>query len=138
MAAHSVKMVFMQKMIESVRIDKWLWAARFFKTRNLASGAVESGKVRANGERTKPAHNVKIGDVLDVDNGATAWQIRVLGLADVRGSAPAAQALYVETEQGLAKRQAFADQNRFYREPGATLKGRPTKRDRRQIEKSTS
>ena len=138
MTPASVHMVFMQIMTESVRIDKRLWAARFFKTRTLASHAVEGGKVRANGERVKPARSVKIDDVIDIDNGATIWQVRVRGLAELRGSAAVAQALYEETEQGQAKRQLVADQNRFFREPGTTLKGRPTKRDRRQIDKSTS
>lgn len=124
--------------MDTVRIDKWLWAARFFKTRTLAANAVEAGKVRANGERIKPARSVKPGDVLDIDNGATVWQVQVQGLAEKRGSATMAQALYVETEQGHAKRLLVAEQNRFFREPGAALKGRPTKRDRRQIDKSTS
>lgn len=125
-------------MSDSVRIDKWLWAARFFKTRTLAGNAVESGKVRANGERIKPARSVKIGDLLDIDNGATTWQIHVSGLSETRGSATAAQALYAETEQSITKRQLVAEQNRLFREPGAALKGRPTKRDRRRMDKSTA
>ena len=125
-------------MSDSIRIDKWLWAARFFKTRTLAGNAVEGGKVRANGERVKPARSVKIGDLLDIDNGATAWQIHVLSLSEVRGSATAAQALYAETESSMARRQLVAEQNRLFREPGAALKGRPTKRDRRRIDKSTA
>jgi ribosome-associated heat shock protein Hsp15 len=128
---------FKSIMSDTVRIDKWLWAARFFKTRTLASHAVEGGKVRANGERVKPARSVKIGDLLDIDNGATAWQITVLGLAEVRASATVAQALYAETEQGLAKRLLAAEQNRLFREPTAVLKGRPTKRDRRLLDKSS-
>ncbi|MFI4939284.1 MAG: RNA-binding S4 domain-containing protein [Burkholderiales bacterium] len=123
-------------MTDTVRIDKWLWAARFFKTRTLAGNAVLGGKVCLNGERIKPAHSVRIDDLLDVDNGATAWQVAVLALAEVRGSAATAQALYAETTQSIAKRQLIADQNRIFREPGATLKGRPTKRDRRQMDKT--
>jgi ribosome-associated heat shock protein Hsp15 len=124
--------------MNTVRIDKWLWAARFFKTRSLASAAVENGKVRLNGERVKPAHSVKPGDTLQVDNGATEWELTVQGLSDKRGPAPVAQALYAETEAGLAKRLLQAEQNRYFREPGTTLKGRPTKRNRRLLDRSNS
>jgi ribosome-associated heat shock protein Hsp15 len=123
-------------MTDTVRIDKWLWAARFFKTRTLAGNAVLGGKVCLDGERIKPARSVRIGDLLDIDNGATVWQVTVLALAEVRGSAATAQALYAETAQSITKRQSIADQNRIFREPGATLKGRPTKRDRRQMDKT--
>lgn len=121
---------------DSVRLDKWLWAARFFKTRTLATAAAEGGKVRVNGERVKPARGVKTGDLLDIDNGASTWQVQIAALAEVRGSAQLAQALYAETEQSVAKRQLIAEQNRFFREPGSALKGRPTKRIRRQMDKS--
>ncbi|HEY8025177.1 MAG TPA: RNA-binding S4 domain-containing protein [Burkholderiaceae bacterium] len=124
-------------MDDSVRIDKWLWAARFFKTRTLASHAVESGKIRLDGDRVKPARAVKTGCMLDIDNGSTIWEVRVLALAEVRGSAAIAQTLYEETDQSRAKRQQNADQQRFFREPTAALKGRPTKRDRRLIDKSS-
>ncbi|GAC1551314.1 MAG: hypothetical protein NVS3B11_12390 [Collimonas sp.] len=77
----------MGKTVEAVRIDKWLWAARFFKTRTLASDAVDNGKVRLNDERTKPAHNLKIGDILAIDNGASVWEVAVLLLSDTRSSA---------------------------------------------------
>jgi ribosome-associated heat shock protein Hsp15 len=126
----------MSAMEDSVRIDKWLWAARFFKTRSLATQAVENGRVRLDGERVKPARAVKPGMLLDIDNGATRWEVRVTALAEVRGSAAVAQTLYVETEESSARRQKLAEDHRFFREPGATLKGRPTKRDRRQIDKS--
>lgn len=122
---------------DSVRIDKWLWAARFFKTRSLATDAVDGGKVRVNGERVKPARGVKIGDTLDIDNGSTEWEVAVQGLADKRGSASVAQTLYTETEASIARRQAKAEQRKFFREPGEAIKGRPTKRDRRQIDKSS-
>lgn len=120
--------------VENVRIDKWLWAARFFKTRSLATDAVDSGKIRLNGDRVKPARSVKMGDTLAIDNGATEWEVVVTGLADVRGSATVAQALYQETEDSVRKREKEAEQRRFFREPGTTLKGRPTKRDRRKID----
>jgi ribosome-associated heat shock protein Hsp15 len=121
---------------DTVRIDKWLWAARFFKTRSLATHAVEGGKVRLNGERIKPARTVKVGDTLAIDNGSTEWEVRVLGLSDVRGPAPVAQALYSETEQSVAKRQLEAERRHYYQEPAAAFKGRPTKKDRRQLDRS--
>jgi ribosome-associated heat shock protein Hsp15 len=125
-------------MSEPVRIDKWLWAARFFKTRSLATDAVDSGKVRLNGDRVKPARGAKIGDTLQIDNGSTEWEVVVQDTADKRGSAAIAQTLYAETEKSIAKRQQLAEQRRFFREPSSSLKGRPTKRDRRLIDKSGS
>lgn len=122
----------------SVRIDKWLWAARFFKTRSLATDAVDNGKVRLDGERIKPARSVKIGDKLDIDNGATTWEVVVQCLSDVRGSATLAQTLYFETEASIVRRQREAEQRRFFTEPGASLKGRPTKRNRRLLDRSNS
>jgi ribosome-associated heat shock protein Hsp15 len=124
--------------MDSVRIDKWLWAARFFKTRSLAGAAVENGKVRLNDVRVKPAHAVKAGDLLQIDNGATEWQVAVLALSEKRGSAPVARGLYAETEESVAKRARIAEQNRYFKEPGAALKGRPTKRDRRLLDKSST
>jgi ribosome-associated heat shock protein Hsp15 len=120
---------------DSVRIDKWLWAARFFKTRSLATDAVDGGKVRLNGERVKPARGVKAGDTLAIDNGATEWEVVVRALAEKRGSASIAQTLYTETEKSIAERQKKVEQRQFFREPGETIKGRPTKRDRRQLDK---
>lgn len=125
-------------MNDPVRIDKWLWAARFFKTRSLATDAVDGGKVRLNDERTKPSRNVKPGDRLRIDNGATEWEVLVLGLSDTRGSAAIAQTLYAETEDSIARRQQEAERRRLFSEPGATIKGRPTKRDRRRIDKTHS
>ena len=122
-------------MSDSVRIDKWLWAARFFKTRSMATDAVDGGKVRLNGERIKPARGVRIGDMLDVDNGSTEWEVVVQGLADKRGSASVAQTLYTETKRSIAERERKAEQRKFFREPSETIKGRPTKRDRRQLDK---
>ena len=120
------------------RIDKWLWAARFFKTRSLATDAVDKGKVRLDGERTKPAHAVKPGNVLLIDNGTTVWEVTVRALGEVRGSATAAQMLYLETPESIARRAMLETQNRLYREPGTTLKGRPTKRDRRLLDRTSS
>jgi ribosome-associated heat shock protein Hsp15 len=118
----------------NVRIDKWLWAARFFKTRSLATDAIDKGKIQLNGEHTKPAHPVKVGDRLAINNGASEWEVLVAALSEVRGSAPVAQTLYAETEQSIRKRQHEAEQRKLFREPGTTLKGRPTKRDRRQLD----
>lgn len=120
----------------TVRIDKWLWAARFFKTRSLATDAVDGGKVRLNGERIKPSRSARIGDILDIDNGATVWEVEVLALSDVRSSASVAQALYAETGRSIIKRQQEAERRKFFSEPGAAIKGRPTKRNRRQMDRS--
>ncbi len=123
-------------MTEAIRIDKWLWAARFFKTRSLATDAVDGGKVKLNGERCKPARNLQIGDLLDIDNGHNTWQVQIAGLSAQRGPAPVARKLYEETEAGLQKRQLDTEQRQLYAEPGADIKGRPTKRDRRQLDRS--
>jgi ribosome-associated heat shock protein Hsp15 len=122
--------------MENVRIDKWLWAARFFKTRSLATDAVDNGKVKLDGERIKPARAVKIDDLLTIDNGSEAWEVTVLGISDKRGAAPVARLLYQETEASVARREHDAEARKLYREPGTTIKGRPTKRDRRAISKA--
>lgn len=124
-------------MSDHLRIDKWLWAARFFKTRSLATVAVDCGKVRCNDERVKPARNIKPGDLLAIDNGATKWEVEVVGLSDVRGPATQAQMLYAETPQSILKRQNETEQRRLFHEPTSEIKGRPTKRDRRLLDKSS-
>ncbi|HZG20549.1 MAG TPA: RNA-binding S4 domain-containing protein [Herbaspirillum sp.] len=124
--------------MDSTRIDKWCWAARFFKTRSLATEAVDRGRIRLNGERTKPAHSVKPGDRLDIDNGATEWEVLVIGIADKRGSAAVAATLYQETEESVQRRATQAERHRLFREPSAEIKGRPTKRDRRLLDRSSS
>ena len=121
---------------DSVRLDKWLWAARFFKTRSLATAAVERARVRQNAERVKPAHGVKVGDLLQIDNGATEWEVCVVALAELRGSAPMALALYRETEASIARRALLAQRRRESPEPTSMLKGRPTKRDRRLLDRT--
>lgn len=123
--------------MDNTRIDKWLWAARFFKTRSLATEAVDTGRVRLEGERIKPARAVRIDDKLLVDNGAEIWEVRVLGISDVRGSAPVARLLYEETHASVAKRESDQEARKLYREPGTTIKGRPTKRDRRALSKAS-
>jgi ribosome-associated heat shock protein Hsp15 len=118
-----------------LRIDKWLWAARFFKTRSLAADAVEKGRVRIGGAAVKPAKDVRIGDLVAVEIEGLVWEVRVMGVCEVRGPAPVAQTLYAETDESRAKRSAEAERRRTYREPAAALHGRPTKRDRRIIDK---
>ena len=118
-----------------MRIDKWLWAARFFKTRSLAQQAVAGGRVKLNGDRVKAAHAVKAGDSLLVRINEIEWDIAVRGLAERRGPAEQAKLLYEESEAGCAERQKRMDLRRWGTEPGLRLKGRPTKRDRRLLEK---
>jgi len=118
---------------DNVRIDKWLWAARFFKTRSLAADAVDRGRIKIGGENVKPARSVKVNDKIVIDNGSTRWEVVVLGLSDQRGPAPVAQALYRETEDSISKRENDQEARRLFPEPGSTIKGRPTKRDRRAI-----
>lgn len=122
--------------MDNVRIDKWLWAARFFKTRSLATDAVDTGRVRIGGDRIKPARAVKIGEKVLVDNGADVWEVIVLGISDVRGAAPVARLLYEETSASVTKRENDQEARKLYREPAVTIKGRPTKRDRRAISKA--
>lgn len=119
------------------RIDKWLWAARFFKTRSLATQAIERGKVLCNDERCKPARDIRPGDVLEIDNGSVRWQVKVLAITEVRGPAPVAQTLYAETETSQRRRMEESERHRLFREPAVEISGRPTKRDRRKIERFT-
>ncbi|MET0858097.1 MAG: S4 domain-containing protein [Telluria sp.] len=123
--------------MDNVRIDKWLWAARFFKTRSLAADAVDNGKVRLGGERIKPARAVKLEDLLTIDNGAETWEVTVLGISDKRGAAPVARLLYQETAASVARRENDVEARKLYREPGTTIKGRPTKHDRRALSKAS-
>jgi ribosome-associated heat shock protein Hsp15 len=118
---------------DRMRLDKWLWAARFFKTRSIAVDAVESGKVSVNGTRAKPAKAIAPGDMLEIRTGKFRYEIEVLALSERRGPAPEAQKLYRETEDSRAQREALAAQLRALPQP--TFKGRPTKRDRRALEK---
>jgi len=117
--------------MDNVRIDKWLWAARFFKTRSLATDAIDNGKVKIGGDRVKPARAVKLGERLHIDNGSDEWDVLVLGLSDKRQAAPIARTLYEETAESIARRQKEAERRKLFQEPAADFKGRPTKRDRR-------
>lgn len=123
-------------MSAGVRLDKWLWAARFHKTRGLAQEAIAGGKIRLNGERPKPAKDVKPGDRLVVHAGVFEWTLTVRGVAERRGSAEIARTLYEEDADSLAKRLARIEEVRAQPAPVAA-KGRPTKRDRRVWERST-
>ena len=121
---------------DKLRIDKWLWAARFFKTRSLAVEAVESGKVTMNEVRVKPAKAIGAGDHLDIRLGQYHFEIEVLALSNRRGPAPEAQKLYRESEASKARRAGIAANLKALPQPA--FKGRPTKRDRRDIERFES
>jgi ribosome-associated heat shock protein Hsp15 len=118
---------------EDVRLDKWLWAARFFKTRQLAIDAINAGRVDVNGERAKPAKSVKRGDRLLVRKPPYAFHLEILGVSEKRGAAPIAQALYQESDESRAARLKLSAELRDL--PAPAFKGRPTKRDRRTIER---
>ena len=119
--------------MNSVRMDKWLWAARFFKTRALAARSCELGRIRSNGVHAKPARDVKVGDILHVTNDGGDFEVEVLALSEMRGPAPVAQTLYRETEPSRELRQKLADERRAAGQFENLQQGRPSKRDRRQI-----
>jgi ribosome-associated heat shock protein Hsp15 len=121
-----------------MRLDKWLWAARFFKTRSIAQKAIDAGRVKVNEDRVKPAHEVRVGNFVWVRVGDYVWNVRVAALSEKRGPASDARKLYDETEESRKERQRLVDQRRLSPEPSAALKGRPTKRDRRMLEDWTS
>ena len=125
--------------LASIRIDKWLWAARFFKTRSLAQEAVELGRVRLAGQRLKPSRDVKPGDRLTVERGEERFEIFVEKISVVRGPAPVAQTLYRETDESREKRERASEMRKIAMEPASTIaKGRPTKRDARLIRRVQS
>lgn len=115
------------------RIDKWLWAARFFKTRSMAAAAIHSGHVRLNGTSVKPARELRAGDMLDIAIGNAVWSVQVCGLNDQRRPASEAQQLYAETAQSAARRVAAMEAKRLAPTPGSDLRGRPSKKARREI-----
>lgn len=118
-----------------VRLDKWLWAARFYKTRSTSSEEIDKGRVTVNGQVAKPSRDVKPGDVLELRSGPVLRTVVVRALSGVRGPAPAAALLYEETPASVALRKAQAEQRRLAPEPALALQqGRPTKRDRRDME----
>jgi ribosome-associated heat shock protein Hsp15 len=123
--------------MNSLRIDKWLWAARFFKTRSIASEEIGKNRVQVNGQDAKASREVKAGDTVRLRQGAVERTVRVLGVSGARGPAPVAQLLYEETPESTEARQKAAEQHRLSREPALSIEqGRPTKRDRRQIERN--
>ena len=124
-------------MTEKIRIDKWLWAARFYKTRSLATEEIDKGRVRVNDAEVKPAKEVKVGDTVALRQGPVTRTLVVRGISDKRGGAPQAQLLYEETEASLNLRAQLTEQRRL--EPASTQEhGRPTKRDRRNIDKANN
>ena len=118
---------------ERLRIDKWLWAARFYKTRSLAAQAVDGGKARLNGERVKPAKELRVGDSLSIRSGELEWQVEVRGLSERRGPASEAAKLYAESEESRSRRELMVAMRKAGPQP--VTDGRPTKRDRRQLER---
>jgi ribosome-associated heat shock protein Hsp15 len=119
----------------TVRIDKWLWAARFFKTRSLASRACELGRVRSNGQPVKPSRDVRVGDLLQVKNDSGEFQIEILALSEMRGPAPVAQALYRETAASRELREKMAAERKAMPRYETAPTSKPSKRDRREIER---
>ncbi|MFM8574859.1 MAG: RNA-binding S4 domain-containing protein [Limnohabitans sp.] len=123
--------------MEALRIDKWLWAARFYKTRSLAAEEIGKNRVQVNGQDAKPAREVRAGDRVRLRQGQVEREVVVRGISAMRGPAPVAQQLYEETPESLARREAAAQQRRVAAEPALSIEqGRPTKRDRRQMDKA--
>ena len=123
--------------MDKLRIDKWLWAARFYKTRSLAVEEIDKGRVRINDQEAKPAREVKLGDTVSLRQGPLIRTLVVCGISSQRGPAPVAQQLYEETEESLALKAQAAEQRRLASDPASSLEhGRPTKRDRRDMEKA--
>lgn len=116
-----------------LRLDKWLWAARFFKTRSLAAAAIQGGKVKLDGQHTKPAKEVKTGDTLEISLGDQLWTVLVLAINAQRRPAVEARLLYAETPQSLARRELVLAQKALAPAPGSDLRGRPSKKAGRQI-----
>ena len=119
----------------AIRIDKWLWAARFFKSRSLAVKACEIGRVQANGQPVKPAREVYVGDLLQVKNESGEFQLEVLALSDIRGPAPVAHTLYRETDASRELRLKLAEQRKAMPRIEPLHEGKPSKRDRRRIDR---
>jgi ribosome-associated heat shock protein Hsp15 len=117
----------------SVRIDKWLWAARFFKTRSLAARACELGRIQSHQQPVKPAREVRVGDQLQIRTEGGEFQVEVLALSDIRGPAPVAQTLYRESEESREARRKAAEERKLLRDFTPSPVGRPSKRDRRRI-----
>jgi ribosome-associated heat shock protein Hsp15 len=121
-----------------MRLDKWLWVARFFKTRSRAQQAVAAGRVKVNGERVKPARELRVGDAVSVKRETFDWSVSVRNLSEKRGPAEEARKLYEESEASRVERERRMDLRRWGTEPAAALKGRPTKRNRRRLDRLQS
>ena len=119
--------------MDRVRIDKWLWAARFFKTRSLASRACELGRIESNGQAAKPSREVRVGDMLLVKNDSGDFHVEVLALSEMRGPAPIAQTLYRETDASRESRLKLAADRKAMPHFEASREGKPSKRDRREL-----
>ena len=120
-----------------MRIDKWLWAARFFKTRSLATDEILKGRVQVNGQEAKPARDIKVGDMVAVRQATVVRTVQVQGLSQQRGPAPVAQQLYAETPESLLLGEQTREQRRLSREPALSIEqGRPTKRQRRDLDQA--
>ena len=123
--------------MDKQRIDKWLWAARFYKTRSLAAEEIDKGRVAVNGQEVKPARELKVGDTVAMRREGVTRTVVVQGLSAVRGPAPVAQQLYQETAESVEARAQAAEQRRLAREPALSIEhGRPTKRGRRELEEA--
>lgn len=121
--------------MDKLRVDKWLWAARFYKTRTLATEEIGKGRIEVNGQEVKPAREVKVGDTVSLRQGPVTRVVVVKGLSGVRGPAPVAQQLYEETAESMKAREQAAEQRRYAREPALSIEqGRPTKRGRRELD----
>ena len=121
----------------AMRLDKWLWAARFYKTRSLATEEIDKGRISVNAQQAKPSRDLRIGDTVVMRQGPVQRTIVVMGLSMVRGPAPQAQALYEETADSIQDRTRAAEARRLAAEPALSIEqGRPTKRDRRDIERT--
>ena len=131
----NVAAIAYDKPMTGVRMDKWLWAARFFKTRSLAARACELGRISSNSQPAKPSREVKAGDLLHVKNDSGEFQVEVLILSEMRGPAPVAQTLYRETEASKALRVKLAEQRKGEPNFEAMRVGKPSNRDRREIER---
>lgn len=125
----------MHVFVDAVRLDKWLWAARFYKSRTLAAAAIEAGRVLVADDRAKPARLIKVGERLKINREQERFELVVRGISEQRKSAPLARLLFEETPESLLARQTVAENRRFYIEPSQEIAGRPTKRNRRALER---
>ena len=125
----------MQVFVDSVRLDKWLWAARFYKSRTIAASAIEAGRVHVGDDRAKPARLIKVGDKLKIHREQEHIELLVRGISETRRAATLARLLYEETPESMLARQTAAERRKYYVEPSQNIEGRPTKLDRRALER---